>query len=81
VYSMDWKDGLISLVFAGATALQAYRGYKQYGPRSGFFIGYASVAATFYLGNLYGSFKSAKRHNARINKSIEDAVTSSLLNR
>jgi hypothetical protein len=81
VYSGDWKDGLISFVFVGATAIQAYRGYKQYGSRSGFFIGYVSVAASFYLGNLYGSFKSAKRHNARINESIEDTVTSALLNR
>ena len=65
IYAGEWKDGLISLFFVGATVFQSIRGYNQYGPKSGFFITYTSVATAFYLGNIYGSFKSVIRHNKR----------------
>lgn len=74
VYTGNWKDGLVSLIFVGGTAFQAYRGYKTYGPGSGFFIGYATVAGSFYLGNLYGSFKAARKKNQQINSRIHDRI-------
>lgn len=76
VYTNNWKDGLFSLIFVGGTAFQAVRGYKNYGKRSGFFIAYTTIAATFYLGNLYGSFKSANKYNERLRKQIHSEIRS-----
>lgn len=74
VYTNNWKDGLISFIFVGGTTLQAVRGYRNYGKSSGFFIAYSSIATTFYLANLYGSFKSAKKHNEKLRKQIHSAI-------
>jgi hypothetical protein len=71
VYTGDWKDGLISFLFVGGTTIQAIRGYNKYGQNSGFFIIYGSIATSFYLGNLYGSFKSANKHNEKLRKQIQ----------
>jgi len=78
IYTKDWKDGLVSLLFVGATALQAVRGYDQYGPKSGYFIGYAGVASAFYLGNLYGAYKSARNYNAQKKKQVSQVVSAAL---
>jgi hypothetical protein len=74
VYTKNWKDGLISFVFFGATSFQAYRGYKKYGPHSGFFFVYGTIATTFYLGNLYGSFKAANKFNDKVRKQIHSSI-------
>lgn len=78
IYTNEWKDGLVSLLFVGATALQAVRGYNQYGSKSGFFIGYAGVASAFYLGNLFGSYKSARNYNAQSKKQVHQVVGAAL---
>lgn len=74
IYAGNWKDGLISLFFVGATSFQAIRGYNLYGPKSGFFISYSAIASAFYLGNIYGSFKAAKRHNDKSKKKIQESI-------
>jgi len=66
VYTGEWKDGLVSLLFVTGSVIQAIRGHQLYGERSAFFIAYTGLATTFYLGNLYGSFKSARKHNDKI---------------
>ncbi len=76
VYTRNWKDGLFSMIFVGGSTFQAVRGYKKYGGKSGFFIAYTSVAATFYLGNLYGSFKAANKFNDRLRKQIHSEIRS-----
>lgn len=73
-YTGEWKDGLVSLFFVAGSAIQAYRGYHLYGEKSAFFIAYTSLAATFYLGNLYGSFKSARKHNDKIRKQLHSRM-------
>lgn len=65
VYTGQWKDGIISLVMVGATAYQAYRGYEKKGFESPKFWAFGAVSTGFYLGNLYGSYKSAKKFNKR----------------
>ncbi len=75
-YTHNWKDGLFSFIFVGGSAFQAIRGYNRYGKNSGFFIAYTSVATTFYLGNLYGSFKSANKYNGTLRKKIHTAIRS-----
>lgn len=79
IYAGEWKDGLISLFFVGATVFQSIRGYNLYGPRSGFFITYGSIATAFYLGNIYGSFRSAIRHNNKYENRIKDQIHSVFL--
>jgi|GEM_PF-353859 len=66
VYTGEWKDGLVSLLFVTGSVIQAIRGHQLYGEKSAFFIAYTGLATTFYLGNLYGSFKSARKHNDKI---------------
>ena len=75
-YTGNWKDGLISLVFVGGTAFQAVRYYNMKGPKNGFFIAYASIATSFYIGNLYGSYKAARKHNTSIKNSIRESIRS-----
>jgi hypothetical protein len=64
-YTGDWKDGIISLISVGITSFQAIRGFSINGTSSTYGWIYGSIATGFYLGNIYGSFTSAKRYNKR----------------
>jgi hypothetical protein len=64
-YTGDWKDAIIALVTVGVTGYQSYRGFNRNGINSGYGWIYGSLAAGFYLGNIYGSASSAKRYNKR----------------
>ncbi len=70
-YTGYTKDGLIALLMSGISAYQAYRGYDAKGARSGIFIIYSGMAAGFYLGNIYGSIKSAKQKNNKLNEAMD----------
>ncbi len=72
-YSSEWKDGLISLVLVGICTYQSYRGFNRDGVSSAYGWIYGSLGFGFYLGNIYGSFKSAKKFNAK----YEDALVKS----
>ncbi len=69
-YTGEWKDGIVSLVLVGACAFQSYRGFHRDGVSSAYGWIYGSISTGFYLGNIYGSFKSAKKFN----KKYEDAL-------
>lgn len=62
-YAHDWKDGLFSLLFISTSAWQSYRGFRKNGVESvrGWIFG--GFTAGFYLGNIYGSAKAARRYN------------------
>ncbi len=64
IYSGRWKDGLMSLIFIGTSAFQAYRGFEKKGVQSvyGWIMGGFSLG--FYIGNIYGSTKAAKMYNS-----------------
>lgn len=64
VYSGRWKDGLIAFLFVGATGFQAYRGFDKKGVKSvyGWIMG--SISVGFYIGNIYGSVRTAKIYNS-----------------
>lgn len=70
VYTGFWKDGIVSFLFVAANAWQTYRGFSKDGVRStqGWIFG--GLTAGFYLGNIYGSVKSAVKHNKRANDAI-----------
>jgi hypothetical protein len=63
IYTNRWKDGIIAFVFIGATSYQTYRGFHQKGIKSAYGWIMGSVGFSFYLGNIYGSAKSAKNYN------------------
>ncbi len=75
VYSGRWKDGLMSVLFIGATAFQSYRGFDKKGVNSvyGWIMGGLSIG--FYLGNIYGSVKAAKLYNSHQHKMYVEEVT------
>ena len=74
VYSGFWKDGLISFIFVAASAYQSYRGFDQNGVRSVYGWIFGGLAAGFYIGNLYGSGKSANQHNSEFRHKIHHQV-------
>ena len=63
IYTGYWKDGLVSFIFIGTSAYQAFRGFDKKGTDSfyGWFFG--SISISLYLGNIYGSGKSAHKRN------------------
>jgi hypothetical protein len=70
VYSGYWKDGLASFLVVSLSAWQAYRGFDLYGTSRPYTWIYAFLSTSFYLGNLYGSFKSANKKNYFLKHSI-----------
>lgn len=65
IYSRDWKDGLLSLLFVATNAWQSYRGFSKNGVSSVTGWVFGSLAAGFYTANLFGSWKSANLYNSK----------------
>ncbi|HHH52943.1 MAG TPA: hypothetical protein ENK91_04740 [Bacteroidetes bacterium] len=63
VYTKNYVDGIFAFAFIAGTAWQAYKGFDKKGIKSinGWIFGGLSLG--FYLGNIYGSVKSAKKYN------------------
>jgi tetratricopeptide (TPR) repeat protein len=82
IYSGDWQDGLIALLFVGSNAWQAYRGFSKDGIKSNYGWVFGSITAGFWLGNIYGSYKSARKFNKkqkiRYYESVERTVFSGI---
>ena len=68
VYAGFWKDGLIAFIFVAVNSWQAYRGFTKYGIDHAWIFG--SIGTGFYLGNIYGSWKAAQKHNTKANNAI-----------
>ncbi|HDR89016.1 MAG TPA: hypothetical protein ENN63_05230 [Bacteroidetes bacterium] len=71
IYTGKWKDGLISLVFVAANAYQAYRGFSKNGTESVHGWVFGTLAAGFYAGNVYGSYKSARIYNNQLDEALQ----------
>jgi len=69
-YTGYWKDGGIALLFVSANAWQAYRGFSKLGSRNATGWIFGTFAVGFYLGNIYGSIRSAIKHNRTANEKI-----------
>lgn len=65
VYTGDWKDAIVSVIFTGGMAFQAIRNFNRRGINDVRPWIYASVGMGFYLGNVVGSVKSAKDKNRK----------------
>ena len=64
-YTKYWKDGLISMMLVGLNAWQSYRGFHKYGSKSAYGWVFGGIASGFYIGNVYGSYQSAKKYNRK----------------
>jgi hypothetical protein len=81
IYSGDWKDGLMTLLFVGVNSWQAYRGFNKDGIKSisGWIFG--TMAFGFYTANLFGSWKSAGDYNQKQLDRISHEAEGYLFNR
>lgn len=64
-YTKNWKDGLISFVFVGAMTFQSYRMFNKHGVNDARGWIYGAIGTGFYIGNIYGSAKSANEYNRK----------------
>ncbi len=74
VYTKRYADAAIAFLFVGANAYQSYRGFINNGEKSAYGWIFGSMAVGFYIGNIYGSAKSAKKYNEKYdNEAYEKA--------
>ncbi len=79
VYCGNWIDGIFSFLFVTTSAWLTYKSYQ----KNGFNFNSALIgtfALSFYSANIYGSVKSAKRYNQKINQSFRSKADDILLN-
>jgi cellobiose phosphorylase len=72
IYSGDWKDGLFAMLMIGSMTYESYVGFHTRGTRSVLGWVFAGLSVGFYGGNIYGSYHSAQRYNARQNLNIHN---------
>ncbi len=73
VYTKNYGDALMSFVIVGLNAWQAWRGFSKNGIKSAHGWIFAGIGASFYLGNIWGSAKSAKKYNEKLdNEAINE---------
>ncbi len=63
IYTGDWKDALFGLLILGGNAYASYRGFKNKGIQSVQGWTFGIIGFGFYLANIFGSHKAAKRYN------------------
>lgn len=73
-YARERKDAVVGFITVSMMAYQAYRGFKKDGQKSVYGWISAGLGAGFYLGNIYGSAKSAKRFNSRQYAKLQPSI-------
>ncbi len=71
-YTKNWSDGILSFLLIGLNAWQAYRGFHKYGSNSRYGWIFAGLTTSFYISNIFGSYKAAKRYNKKLDNEIYD---------
>ena len=74
IYTNDIKNGLGVLSIISLYSWQSYRGFKHEGVKSFYGWSFGALATGFYIGNIYGSHRSAVRENEFQNLNIEKEV-------
>lgn len=74
IYTGYWKDALFSMLVVGTSAWQAYRGFEKKGSTSAYPWIYVGLGTGFYLGNIYGSHKSAHTRNRQTDQYINEKL-------
>ena len=79
VYSGQWADAIYSFLIVTSSTWLTYKSFQKNGVSfNSFLIG--SFALSFHSANIYGSVKSAKRHNQKINQALRSDIENILLN-
>lgn len=73
-YTKNWTDGIISFLFVATNTWQAYRGFSKDGIRSGYGWVFTGLSSSFYIGNIFGSVKAARRYNRNKKSEIDNAI-------
>jgi hypothetical protein len=71
-YTKNWADGIFSILFVAGNAWQSYRGFKEHGIKSAYGWAFGTLSASFYIGNIFGSAKAARRYNLLKRNEIEN---------
>lgn len=79
IYTNQWKDAIYSFLFVSAASYITYKSYKDNGLSSRTII-FGSIAISIYSANIYGTHKSAKRYNQRINYNYTHKAKEILVN-
>jgi len=75
LYTGDWQDGIFSFIMVGALAWQSYRGFNKDGVKSGRGWIFGTIGLGFYTGNIWGSVRSAKKHNNLQKEALRQKVS------
>jgi hypothetical protein len=73
-YTKNWSDGIFSMLFVAGNAWQAYGGFHEHGIKSGYGWAFAGLSASFYIGNIFGAVKAAKRYNKNKKNEIDSQI-------
>jgi hypothetical protein len=73
-YTKNWVDGIFSLLFVAGNAWQSYRGFSEHGIKSGYGWFFGGLSVSFYIGNIFGSAKAAKRYNNGKKDEIDNQI-------
>ena len=73
-YARERKDAVVGFITVSMIAYQAFRGFRKDGQKSVYGWISAGLGAGFYLGNIYGSVKSAKRFNSRQYAKLQPSI-------
>jgi hypothetical protein len=81
IYAGRWQDGIIALLFVAGNAWQSFRGFENNGLDSAYGWIFGSISFGFYLGNIFGSQKAAKRYNQLVNNQLHHEAKNYIFSR
>ncbi|MEM7037456.1 MAG: hypothetical protein AAF570_10785, partial [Bacteroidota bacterium] len=73
-YAGQWVDGFSALVMVGVTGFGAYRFFRERGFGNVLGWGLAGLSGTFYIANIVGSHKAARRYNEKQERDVLDRL-------
>ncbi len=74
MYAGKKGEGVAGMLYTLAFGATAYDFYRGGGPRSAMFIVSSSIAAIFYIGNIWGSVTAVHRKNREFNHEIDQRI-------
>ncbi len=78
-YANDFNNGALVFSVIGLYAWQSYRAFSNDGVKSFYGWVFGALASGFYIGNIYGSYQSAKRENNYQDELIKEKVKNIIL--
>lgn len=77
-YTGRWADGAIALLFIGSNAWQSYRGFEKDGIKSVRGWVFGAIGFGFWVGNIYGSYKTASQYNQSVMQKYHERASNIL---